>query len=179
MFYNRVQMKKSALALLQPRWDKAAFIGFFSPLSIGLFFYCALRVFLWFLLMYASMIPLVAGVALMKHVPVVGIIVAFLGVFIFFFVYMLVLAKMVSYSMAFYAFADNPELGVTESAKFSIEVTNGFRTNLFVTQMSFLGWFMLGSCTFGIALFWVIPYYSQTLANSWLFMKQEKTASFA
>lgn len=119
-------MKKSALALLQPRWDKAAFIGFFSPLSIGLFFYCALRVFLWFLLMYASMIPLVAGVALMKHVPVVGIIVAFLGVFIFFFVYMLVLAKMVSYSMAFYAFADNPELGVTESAKFSIEVTNGF-----------------------------------------------------
>ena len=152
------------------------FFRFFSPISIGLFFYCALRMFLWMLVLYATMIPFILISALvMRDFFIASIILGICAVILFIFVYLYVLAKFVSYSMAFYAFADNPELSVTEAAKLAVEVTNGFRTNLFMTQLSFFGWFMLGSVTFGIALFWVLPYFSQTLANSWLFIRSEKT----
>ena len=263
MFYNRIQMKKAALAMLKPRWKNAAFVGlcftlpifafyaffflwwfkvmglvkngelspvfailqfllvlilfvaicsifafalckwniqlakssdssnpdappapsfkdffrFFTPISIGLYFWCLLKVFLWSLLMIPVsliFIPLGSKNLMMTLGPAI-IIFAILGAVLYTFVYLVVLGKMISYFMSFYALADNPELSVKESAKLSIEITKGFRENLFITMLSFFGWFLLGMITFGIALFWIVPYYSQVFANSWLFMKAEKT----
>ena len=41
----------------------------------------------------------------------------------------------------------------------SKEMMNGHKMDLFVFQLSFIGWFFLVGLTFGIAAIWVMPYY--------------------
>ncbi|MBQ7465292.1 MAG: DUF975 family protein, partial [Oscillospiraceae bacterium] len=38
----------------------------------------------------------------------------------------------------------------------------GYKWQLFVVDLSFLGWLILSACTAGILLIWVEPYMSQT-----------------
>lgn len=42
---------------------------------------------------------------------------------------------------------------------------NGHKWELFVLQLSFIGWYLLVSITFGIASIYVVPYMSCTVAN--------------
>ena len=69
------------------------------------------------------------------------------------------------YSMAYYIMADNPELTASEALTQSKYMMVGHKFELFVLQFSFLGWFILGILTFGLALLWVNPYYEATKAN--------------
>lgn len=69
------------------------------------------------------------------------------------------------YSMAYYIMADNPELTASEALTQSKYMMAGHKFELFVLQFSFLGWFILGILTFGLALLWVNPYYEATKAN--------------
>lgn len=102
------------------------------------------------------------GVALL-----VGVIV-FLGS-IFFVVPGIILAYM--YSQVYYVMAQNPELSVIDVLKESARIMKGHKFELFVLQLSFLGWMILSGLTFGIVGFYVIPYYNATLANYYLSIK--------
>lgn len=73
--------------------------------------------------------------------------------------------KALSYSMAMYILAENPEIGALEAINRSRVMMNGHKMELFVLQLSFIGWHLLGVITFGIAYVWVIPYISATTAN--------------
>ncbi len=42
----------------------------------------------------------------------------------------------------------------------SKEMMDGHKMDLFVFQLSFIGWFFLVGITFGIAAIWVVPYYN-------------------
>ncbi len=151
------------------------FFKFMTPFSIGLFFWFMLKVFLIELLLIPAMIPFAVIGIIAKNASLMCIVAfGFIGSLLFVFVILIIYAKVTSYYMAFYALADNPKLKVTESTKVSLEVTKGFRENLFVTYLSFYGWFLLGIVTLGIGYIWIIPYLFQTFANSWLFMKNEK-----
>ena len=59
--------------------------------------------------------------------------------------------KAYSYSMASYILADNTELTASEALTKSKEIMNGHKFELFVLQLSFFWWYLLGSITFGIA----------------------------
>ena len=37
--------------------------------------------------------------------------------------------------------------------------------DLFVLDLSFIGWYLLGSITFGIAYIWIVPYVTATKTN--------------
>lgn len=66
--------------------------------------------------------------------------------------------KQLSYSMSFFILADDPSLTQDRAREKSIELMNGNKWRLFCLRISFIGWYLLGLLTFGILLFWVIPY---------------------
>ncbi|OOM78024.1 DUF975 family protein [Clostridium sp. BL-8] len=47
------------------------------------------------------------------------------------------------YSMTFYIWVDNPNIGISEAIDKSIEMTNGHRWDVFKLYLSFIGWFIL------------------------------------
>lgn len=42
---------------------------------------------------------------------------------------------------------------------------NGHKWELFVLELSFIGWYLLGFVTLGIGLLWVVPYYNAVHAD--------------
>ena len=80
--------------------------------------------------------------------------------------------KSYAYSMAFYVLADNPELTAGEALAKSKQIMNGHKMDLFILELSFIGWFFLVGLTFGIAAIYVIPYMSATTANFYNSIKE-------
>ena len=75
------------------------------------------------------------------------------------------IVKSFAYSMAPYILADNPNLTARQALRESKKITQGHKLDLFVLQLSFLGWHLLGAVTFGIAYIWIIPYINATTVN--------------
>jgi len=81
--------------------------------------------------------------------------------------------KGLSYSMAFYVLADNPEMTAREALRESKEIMHGHKWELFVLQLSFILWMILGLFTLGFAYIYVIPYMSTTVANFYQKIKRQ------
>ena len=58
-----------------------------------------------------------------------------------------------------------------EALNESKRITVGAKKDLFVMELSFLGWAMLGGITFGIALIYVYPYMQAAKVNAYLAIK--------
>ncbi len=70
-----------------------------------------------------------------------------------------------SYRQAFYILYDHPEYGIMDCIRASKAMMRGNKSELFVLDLSFLGWFLLGIMTMGLALIWAVPYFNVTCAN--------------
>lgn len=80
--------------------------------------------------------------------------------------------KNYSYFMVEYILADNPQ--EKDAITKSREMMNGHKFELFLLQLSFIGWFILSALTFGILyLIYVGPYYQQTMANYYIALKSK------
>ena len=66
------------------------------------------------------------------------------------------------YRFALYNLCENPEIGVMEAINMSKAQTRGHKWELFVLDLSFLGWSILCSLTLGILSIWIMPYIQQT-----------------
>ena len=64
----------------------------------------------------------------------------------------------ISYSLSFYVLVDNEEKSVMEILNESKRLTDGYKGDIFVFYLSFIGWILISVITFGIALIYVIPY---------------------
>ncbi|MBR6726463.1 MAG: DUF975 family protein, partial [Clostridia bacterium] len=82
------------------------------------------------------------------------------------------IVKAYSYTMSFYILAENKGKGALECINESKAMTDGHKMELFVLDLSFLGWALLCTVTLGIAGIWVIPYYNATQTNAYLFLKE-------
>lgn len=82
--------------------------------------------------------------------------------------------KTFSYSMAPFILADNPNLTSSEALSESIRIMDGHKFDLFVLQLSFFLWYILGAITFGIAYVYVVPYYEATMVNFYNEIKDKK-----
>ena len=60
---------------------------------------------------------------------------------------------------------DNPELGVIDVLKKSWQMTKGYKGWLFLMELGFALWLILGIFTLGIAYFWLIPYIYCTIGQ--------------
>lgn len=88
--------------------------------------------------------------------------------------------KSYSYSMSMYVLAENKGKPALECMEESCEMTDGHKMELFVLDLSFIGWILLGIVTLGIAYIWVVPYYNATRANAYRALKPTpRTSAYA
>lgn len=77
--------------------------------------------------------------------------------------------KEFSYSQTYLIYKDVNEanednnLNYLDYITLSRELMDGHKMDLFILKLSFIGWFILGFVTFGIAFIWIIPYYETTM----------------
>ena len=79
---------------------------------------------------------------------------------------------------ALYILADDPSKSVMDCIKESIELTKGYKMQLFILDLSFILWYLLGGITLGLALLWVYPYVTLTQTEFYLEIKKDKEAEF-
>ncbi len=107
-------------------------------------------------------------------------IIFFIGLFTFLWSLLLIIPGIIkgySYSMALFIYAENKEMGALEAIQKSQEMMNGHKMDLFVLGLSFIGWFLLGSITLGIAFIYVTPYISATYVNFYYSLKPVEATS--
>ena len=69
---------------------------------------------------------------------------------------------------------ENPEIGVMEAMSLSTLQTKGHKMDLFVLDLTFLGWQLLCVLTLGVANIWVAPYMQQTNVGYFQQLKKMK-----
>lgn len=90
--------------------------------------------------------------------------------------------KIYSYSMTYYILNDNPNMSVSDAIAVSEEMMKGHKFELFMLELSFLGWVLLTILTFGLlGIFYVAPYQNLAYANFYeelkaTYLSQWKTA---
>ncbi len=76
------------------------------------------------------------------------------------------IVKHYSYAATSYILAKYPSVGAESAIDISKRVMNGHKLDLFVMELSFIGWELLGIITFGLLnIFWVTPYQSVATAG--------------
>ena len=65
----------------------------------------------------------------------------------------------ISYSLAPFILVENPDIGFMEAISLSKKLTRGYKSDIFIFHLSFIGWYILGFITLGIGLIWVLPYH--------------------
>ncbi len=75
------------------------------------------------------------------------------------------LVKSYSYSMAYYVANDHPEYDWRTCVKESMRLTRGHKMDLFILDLSFIGWYIVGALCLGIGTLWVAPYHTATKIN--------------
>lgn len=84
--------------------------------------------------------------------------------------------KSIAYSKAFYLKIENPELSASEALALSEKMTYGYKVDMLVLYLSFIGWYLLGGITFGLAYLYVYPYVLLTDAELYLHLKVRAAA---
>lgn len=69
-----------------------------------------------------------------------------------------------SYAMTPYILAENPDLTASEAIRRSKEMMEGNRMDLFILELTFIGWELLCILTLGIGNLWLGPYKAAAMA---------------
>lgn len=86
--------------------------------------------------------------------------------------------KAISYSMTPYLLADCPNVPATEALKISMRMTRGYKGEIFVMGLSFIGWMILSGLTFGILyLVYTGPYMNTSFAGLYKELKENALQS--
>lgn len=70
-----------------------------------------------------------------------------------------------------YLLAENPNMSHKRAFKLSKAMTKGHKWDLFVLDLSFIGWYILGFLCCCIGTFFLAPYVQATKAEAYTFLK--------
>lgn len=88
------------------------------------------------------------------------------------------IVKGYSYSLAMYIKSENPQISASQAIELSKKMTNGRKMDLFVLDLSYIGWFLLSGITFNIlGILYVLPYYQAAKAFAYEEIKEEALAN--
>ncbi|MGE5682892.1 MAG: DUF975 family protein [Bacillota bacterium] len=87
--------------------------------------------------------------------------------------------KAISYSQAFYIVADNPNVKVRDALKMSMRMTKGYKWDIFIMGLSFLGWALLCLFSLLIGFLWLTPYMMTSYTNMYFWLKNDSLQSGA
>ena len=113
---------------------------------------------------YANMRFLVAGMLIMILSSLLAVVTLGIGAIILSY----------AYSMVPYLLHDYPELTPREAMKISREMMRGQKWNLFVLDLTFIGWIILAFFTAGLGILFVQPYMLTARAAFYEDLKGEK-----
>lgn len=78
-----------------------------------------------------------------------------------------------AYAMVPYILSDNPEIGARRAIKLSSKMTDGEKMDMFILDLSFIGWFLLSIVTCGLGIFFMMPYYYATHAELYRILRDK------
>jgi uncharacterized membrane protein len=87
------------------------------------------------------------------------------------------LIKKYSYAMSYFVYRDNKEMGCDAAIEESMRLMEGHKMDLFILDLSFIGWLLLSILTLGIGLLWLIPYVQAAHAHFYEDLIRERGAS--
>lgn len=75
------------------------------------------------------------------------------------------IVKAYSWSLIYYIKCDHPEYDWRACMKESTAMMRGYKMKLFLLDLSFIGWYIVGSLCLGVGTLWVVPYHMATHAQ--------------
>lgn len=81
------------------------------------------------------------------------------------------IVKAYSYRMVPYILADNPNIGARNAIRLSNNMTRGHKFDMFVLDLSFIGWYILGMLAMIVGVVFVLPYENATKAELYLVLR--------
>lgn len=78
-----------------------------------------------------------------------------------------------TYRFVPYILAENPTISPKRALQLSKQMTQGEKFNLFVLDLSFLGWVLLGALALGVGIFFVVPYMEATYAEAYINLSEQ------
>lgn len=75
------------------------------------------------------------------------------------------IVKSYSYAMIPYILAENPNISTVRAFEISKKTTEGEKWEMFVLDLSFIGWYLLGALAFGVGVLFVLPYHEAAKAE--------------
>jgi uncharacterized membrane protein len=97
------------------------------------------------------------------------------GLLIFLWTLLLIIpgiVKSYAYRMVPYILADNPRIDYRRAVELSNQMTMGYKLDIFILDLSFIGWYLLGALAFGIGILFVRPYEDTTNAELYLVLRK-------
>lgn len=85
--------------------------------------------------------------------------------------------KSYEYRMVPYLLAENPTLTPARALELSSAMTDGEKLNIFLLDLSFAGWMLLGALCFGVGTLFVAPYYEATHAELYAALRAKAFAA--
>lgn len=82
------------------------------------------------------------------------------------------IVKGLEYSMVPYILSDTPELSHQDAQEYSRKMTYGYKWEIFVMQLSFIGWYFLGALACGVGMFFVTPYEEASFAQLYFVLRE-------
>ncbi len=84
--------------------------------------------------------------------------------------------KAYEYFLIPYMLAENPHLDRKRAFEISKQTMNGEKGSLFVLNLSFIGWSLLGALACGVGIYFVMPYMEATMAEFYTCMRAKMLA---
>ena len=81
--------------------------------------------------------------------------------------------KSYAYRMVPYILADNPNIGYSRAVELSNQMTMDQKFDIFVLDLSFLGWYLVGTLAFFVGVIFVMPYQDATNAELYIKLRDE------
>ncbi len=81
--------------------------------------------------------------------------------------------KAYAFSMVPYILADNPNIGTKRAVELSTQMTEGHKFNIFILDLSFIGWYILATFFWALGIHFLNPYIDATKAQLYLVLRDE------
>ncbi len=78
-----------------------------------------------------------------------------------------------AYRMVPYILADNPNIGYKRAVELSNAMTMNQKMDIFILDLSFIGWYLLGIIAFGVGICFVVPYDYATNAELYVKLREQ------
>ncbi|MGH4117470.1 DUF975 family protein [Clostridium sp.] len=82
------------------------------------------------------------------------------------------IVKTYAYRMVPYILSDNPNIDYKRALELSDKMTDGEKLDMFILDLSFIGWYILGTLLFLVGVLFVMPYENATKAELYLELRQ-------